>query len=98
MTRAKEVSPGSDEMPNYKSPPTRLVHSLRKGYDNLRLKLKDTRAKIKYYQIKTRDLEKSRGQYKQTLKALEAKINQLEKENIGLKKQNERLEDLPKKK
>ena len=87
MTRTKEVDPDSGEMPDYKSPANRLVHSLRKGYDNVRSKLKDTRNEIKYYQIKTRDLEKSRSAYKEEGKSLKEKINQLEKENDRLKKQ-----------
>jgi hypothetical protein len=41
MTRAREVEPGSEKMPDYKSPSNRLVHSLRKGYDNLRGKIKE---------------------------------------------------------
>ena len=60
MTCTKEVVPGSGDMPDYKSPLNRLVHSLRQGYDNLRVKLQDAKNKIKYCQIKTRDLEQSR--------------------------------------
>jgi chromosome segregation ATPase len=93
MTRTKEVKPGSDEMPDYKSPAARLVHSLRKGYDNLRLKLKDSRNKIKYYQIKTRDLENSRNQHKKDLKTLETKFKELEKQYAKLNKENEHLEN-----
>ncbi len=86
MTRAKEVTPGSGEMPEYKSPDNRLVHSLRKGYDNLRVKLAQTRNRIKYYQIKTRDLETSRSNYKKESKNLENRIVQLEKDNEQLAK------------
>lgn len=86
MTRTKEVDPDSGEMPDYKSPANRLVHSLRKGYDNVRSKLKDTREQIKYYQIKTRDLEKSRALHKNEAVNLKEKINKLEKENERLKK------------
>ena len=92
MTRTKEVDPDSGEMPDYKSPANRLVHSLRKAYDNVRSKLKITREQIKYYQIKTRDLEKSRSLYKEETKDLNKKISQLEKENEKLKKQNENHE------
>jgi len=81
MTRTKEVEPGSGKIPDYKSHSSRLVHSLRQGYDNVRLKLANARNKIKFYQIKTRDLEKSRGKYKKQVMALEEKINQLEKTN-----------------
>ncbi len=86
MTRIKEVNPGSGDIPDYKSPANRLVHSLRKGYDNVRSKLKDTREQIKYYQIKTRDLEKSRAHHKNETISLKEKISQLEKENENLKK------------
>ena len=98
MTRTREVKPGSGEMPNYKSPDNRLVHSLRKGYDNLRVKLEEIREQIKYYQIKTRDLTTSRDKHKQESKALETKIKQLEKENARLKKQNGNTEVSLKKK
>ena len=92
MTRTKEVEPNSGEIPNYKSPANRLVHSLRKGYDNLRGKLKETRERIKYYQIKTRDLENSRTQYKEENNHLKSKIDQIEKENGKLKKELESRE------
>jgi septal ring factor EnvC (AmiA/AmiB activator) len=92
MTRIKEVDPDSGEMPDYKSPPSRIVHSLRKGYDNVRGKLKDAREKIKYYQIKTRDLETSRTHHKDEAVNLKEKVSQLEKENENLKKQLESSE------
>jgi hypothetical protein len=97
MTRAREVEPGSEKMPDYKSPSNRLVHSLRKGYDNLRGKIKEARVKIKYYQIKSRDLEKSRTLYKEESKIMESKIKQLKKENAKLTVQNKRLEESLKK-
>jgi chromosome segregation ATPase len=92
MTRTKEVDPDSGDMPDYKSPANRLVHSLRKGYDNVRSKLKDTREQIKYYQIKTRDLEKSRANYKKETLNLKETISHLEKENEKLKKLVEDVE------
>lgn len=89
MTRIKEVDPSSGEMPDYKSPANRIVHSLRKGYDNLRSKLNEARKTIKYYQIKTRDLEKSRETYKKEKSDLKIRISQIEKENEQLKKKLE---------
>jgi FtsZ-binding cell division protein ZapB len=86
MTRIKEVIPNSGEIPEYKSPANRIVHSLRKGYDNLRSKLSDARKMIKYYQIRTRDLEKSREAYKKEKLDLKAQISQLVVENEQLKK------------
>jgi len=85
MTRTKEVDPDSGKIPEYKSPANRLVHSLRKGYDNVRSKLKATREQIKYFQIKTRDLEKSRAHYKEEVLVLKKTIDQIEKENQRLK-------------
>ncbi len=87
ITRAKEVKPESRQMPNYKSPATRLVHSLRKGYDNLRGKLQALRNKIKYYQIRERDLENSRACYKEKVVSLKEQVRQLNEENEKLKKQ-----------
>lgn len=86
MTRVREVEPGSEEMPDYKSPANRLVHSLRKGYDNLRVKMMEARKRIKYYQIKVRDLEISRDKYKQELKTLEIENERLENESKEFKK------------
>ena len=87
MTRVKEVDPNSGDMPDYKSPANRLVHSLRKGYDNLRGKLQETRNKIKFYQIKTRDLEISRNRYKEEILELKKKISNLQSANENLEKQ-----------
>jgi chromosome segregation ATPase len=92
MTRTKEVKPGSGDIPEYKSPANRLVHSLRQGYDNLRVKLQDARKKIKYYQIKTRDLEQSRANYKKESSELKEKMLQLQEENENLKHQIEATE------
>lgn len=92
MTRIKEVDPNSGDMPDYKSHPSRIVHSLRKGYDNVRGKLQEARTKIKYYQIKTRDLEKSRNHYKEETTELKERMLELEAEIVTLKKQNEKNE------
>jgi predicted nuclease with TOPRIM domain len=97
MTRIKEVDPNSGETPDYKSPLNRIVHSLRKGYDNVRGKLQDAREQIKYYQIKTRDLEKSRAHHKDEAVKLRKKISQLEKESEQLKKHLE-ISEIKKKK
>ena len=91
MTRIKEVEPNSGEMPNYKSPLNRLVHSLRDAYDNARGKIKKLRQEIKYYQIKTRDLEKSRKNYKEETTCLKLKIDQIEKEKLMVELENQDL-------
>jgi FtsZ-binding cell division protein ZapB len=92
MTRIKEVDPNSGDIPNYKSPASRIVHSLRQGYDNVRGKLQEARNRIKYYQIKTRDLEESRNRFKGEAVELKKKILQLESENEKLKRQKEEIE------
>ncbi len=92
MTRIKEQDPNSGVMPDYKSPLNRIVHSLRQGYDNVRRKLQDAREQIKYFQIKSRDLEKSRTRYKDEVIVLKEKISRLEKENEKLKMQFENSE------
>lgn len=88
MTRVQEKNPDLGEMPAYKSPANRLVHSLRKGYDNIRGKLKKARDDIKYYQIRTRDLEKSREHYKNETNEMKKIIKKLEQENEHLKNQS----------
>lgn len=88
MTRVKETDPNSQDIPDYKSPANRLVHSLRQGYNNLRGKVQELREKIKYYQIKTRDLENSRAEWKKVAKDKEAENQRLQRELEALKKEN----------
>ncbi len=92
MTRTKEVEPGSGQMPDYKSPSSRLVHSLRQGYDNIRLKLQEARQRIKYYQIKERDLENSREAWKEKFQEKDNEIEELKRKLKALEKENEALE------
>ncbi len=98
MTRTKEVDPGSNDVPEYKSTASRLVHSLRKGYNNLRKKIQDARNDIKYYQIKVRDLEKSRSQWKEEAKSIKNEAELLKKEIQTLQDAKARLEKEVKKK
>jgi chromosome segregation ATPase len=91
MSRTKEVDPESNDIPNYKSQPSRIVHSLRKGYNNLRAKLKGTRDEIKHYQIKIRDLQKSRDKWKQDTKTNEAEVKKFKREIEILRRENEKL-------
>jgi FtsZ-binding cell division protein ZapB len=92
MTRTKEVDPDSGDIPDYKSPPSRLVHSLRKAYDNLRSKLKDARNNIKYYQIKVRDLEKSRNHHKKEAAKLKKQVHEMNIANENLKNSRNEVE------
>jgi len=90
MTRIKEPPIGSSELPEYKSPPSRIVRSLRKGYDNVREKLAGKSDTILSLQGKLRDTRESRDDWKSRAKAAEAKLlefeGKYEKLQEGLKK------------
>ena len=95
MTRVKEVVPGSEDIPDYKSPPARIVKSLRQAYNNQRLKVAELRKKMKTFQIKTRDLMESREKWK---KESGIKQKQIEKQNIEIECLNNELSVLKGKK
>jgi exoribonuclease R len=82
MTRIKEPVVGSTEIPDYKSPASRIVRSLRKGYDNLRKKLHERSATILDLREKLRDTQKSREEWR--IRAKEAELS-LKKNNTELK-------------
>jgi septal ring factor EnvC (AmiA/AmiB activator) len=88
MTRIKEVKPGSGDIPEYKSPSSRLVPSLRNAYDNARVKIADLRKTIKYYQIKTRDLGNSRDKWKNDVTELKHAMKDVQDKNDCLEKEN----------
>ena len=60
MSRIKEPQIGSEEIPDYKSPPSRIIRSLRKAYDNAREKIEKKSQIIMGLRGKLRDIEKSR--------------------------------------
>ena len=80
MTRIKEIDPNSGEIPDYKSHSSRIVHSLRKAYDNSRSKIQEYQNQKKYLQIRIRDLEDSRENYKKQVSSLKSKVKELELE------------------
>lgn len=84
MTRIKEPEIGSNQIPDYKSPPERIVRSLRKGYDNIREKVSKKSKKIMALQGKLRDVEKSRENWKERAEAAEKEIASLKKINENL--------------
>lgn len=86
MTRIKEPPLDSSELPDYKSPPSRIVRSLRQGYDNMRKKVANKSSQIRTLQGKLRDTHNSREEWKERTKELEGKVEKLEKENEQLKK------------
>jgi chromosome segregation ATPase len=87
MTRIKEPEIGHTEVPDYKSPPSRIIKSLRKAYDNVREKLAHKSQKIMALQGAIRDVQESRDEWKARYKDMEAKLTEIEKKNVDL--QNE---------
>lgn len=79
MTRIKEPDPDSNEVPDYKSPPSRIVRSLRKGYDNQRQKNMQKSDTIQDLREKLRDTQQSRDMWKERTKAAETEIEELKK-------------------
>jgi peptidoglycan hydrolase CwlO-like protein len=86
MTRTKEPPIGTTEFPDYKSPPSSILRSLRKGYDNVRNKVADKSQTIQSLQGKLRDTQESRDDWKARAKAAEAKMAKLQQENEELQK------------
>lgn len=84
MTRIKEPIIGTNELPKYKSPASRIVRSLRKGYDNLRERSVNKAKTIQALQGKLRDTQESRDDWKARAKVAEAKLEDLEKKNEKL--------------
>lgn len=92
MTRIKEPDPNlSNEVPDYKSPPSRIVRSLRKGYDNLRAKQAEKSETIQSLRERLRDTQESRDTWKEKAKASES-------EAVTLKQEIEKLKEEIKKK
>lgn len=87
MTRIKEPPVGSSELPNYKSPPSRILRSLRKGYDNVREKIADKSQIVMGLQGKLRDTQESRDAWKARAKAAESKLAEFQKEHDKLQEE-----------
>lgn len=84
MTRIQEPPVGTTEIPDYKSPPSRILRSLRKGYDNARAKIADKSEIIQSLQGKLRDTQESRDDWKARAKGAEARAAKFEQENEEL--------------
>jgi len=85
MPRLKESLIGTTELPNYKSPSSRIIRSLRMAYDNGRKKLAEKSKQIISLQGKLRDIENSRKEWKARAGDINAKLAKLEQENKVLK-------------
>lgn len=80
MSRIKEPPIGTTEIPNYKSPPSRILRSLRQGYDNTREKIAKKSEQIQGLHGKLRDVQESREEWKLRAKAAEARAEAAERD------------------
>lgn len=90
MSRIKEPTKGESEVPKYKSPNSRIVRSLRKGYDNLREKVIEKSKTIRSLQGKVRDTQESRDHWKLLVDEAQAQIEKLLRENEKLKEDSKK--------
>ena len=90
MTRIKEPEIGAKELPEYKSPPSRILRSLRDGYDNLREKVAKKSEIVLSLQGKLRDTQESREDWKARAQAAEARSRELEAENKKLQEEQKK--------
>jgi peptidoglycan hydrolase CwlO-like protein len=86
MTRIKEPPIGTTEVPEYKSPSSRIIRSLRKGYDNVREKLANKSQAVMSLQGKLRDTQESRDEWKTRAKDAEEKLAELQRKQERLQK------------
>jgi uncharacterized coiled-coil DUF342 family protein len=86
MTRINEPDFDANEIPDYKSPPSRIIRSLRKAYDNLRMKLDEKAKLVQSLKGKLRDTQESRDEWKERAKAAELK-------NLEIIKKNEEINE-----
>ena len=88
MTRIKEPSAGIQQTQiEYKSPASRILRSLRQGYDNARLKVEKKAEEITRLRGKLRDIQESRETWKMEAKKNEARKEELERENSKLQEE-----------
>jgi len=84
MTRTKEPEIGSTQIPEYKSPPSRIIRSLRTAYDNLRCKIVEKSTQLDGARGKLRDVTRSRDQWKKEAKDAQVELKKLQSKQIAL--------------
>ena len=84
MTRVKEPKIGTSEVPEYKSHPSRIMRSLRKGYDNQRGRLAKKSEDVMALRGVLRDAREGRAQWKERAMAAEQELTRLKEVNDGL--------------
>jgi len=92
MTRAKETLPGSGQLPDYKSPPHKLVTSLRKAYDNARNRIAKKSNQLNELRGNNRDITASREKWKKEAWEKNKEVEKLRKELEQSKSQIKKLE------
>ena len=79
-------SKGIKTIKDYKSTPSRIVHSLALSNKRLKDKNESRKSKVKLLQVKTHDLEESRDRWKALAKAREEELEVLRKQLSKLEK------------
>lgn len=87
MTRIKEPEIGTHTIPDYKSPSSRIVKSLRKAYDNARERISEKSKQISALQGKLRDVNESRESWRTLQKNSETELERLKAENERLQQE-----------
>lgn len=95
MTRTKEPEIGSNQIPDYKSPPSRIIRSLRTAYDHLRGKVEEKSTQLDGARGKLRDVTRSRDEWKKEAKDARAELKKLQSKQLVLETE---LANLKKKK
>ena len=85
MSRIKEPTLGTTEIPNYKSPNSRIIRSLRTAYDKQREKNGKKAEQIVSLKGKIRDIDQSRYDWKEKALTSQEELLKLQQENEHLK-------------
>jgi uncharacterized coiled-coil DUF342 family protein len=91
MPRIKEPEIGSDDIPDYKSPASRIIRSLRTAYNNIREKIADKSSQLDSARGKLRDVTHSRDEWKKEAKDLRIELKQLQTKQLNTESELENL-------
>ncbi|MBA3604272.1 MAG: hypothetical protein H0W50_11705 [Parachlamydiaceae bacterium] len=91
MPRITEPELGSNDIPDYKSPPSRIIRSLRLAYDNLREKIATKSSQLDAARGKLRDVTHSRDEWKKEAKDLSVELQKLKSKQLTIETELESL-------
>lgn len=91
MPRIKEPEIESNDIPDYKSPASRIIRSLRTAYDNLRKKIAEKSSQLDSARGKLRDVTLSRDEWKKEAKDLRTELKQLQSKQLTTESELEKL-------